>query len=621
MRELASKLTDERRRIPIPGGMQLLSRPPFLHPDGQKPKTVGSPPLLPRAGVIIQHPSFQVKCLFKSVVPRWMSFALVMGQHSADLNRQTGILGEIHASSTGFMHSSGKLRDVIGSRSAASARRDRARPKLRRDPLLPKVDLGVLSVASKGSRLEPTNRPMEMPPACCPCSVTTVAPGDQTASGEGPVHKADYTTAKNLSVKARNRIVWLLVVLPLIVVSCGTGPASQSSVRPTKHSWPSRTMASTCATVVPSRWMGCMVKADPAFSNIPLSYLAIPGADNAGTFNLDPTAFDTQMESGCSTFSPATASALSRPATSSALFRTAQKAERFSATQDESITSQLNEGARWIDLKVAYNGNGNPVTGWRVAQNLYSDWPLSEYLDEVANWAAAHPTEVIVVDLSKICYDPTATVAIDQGLWANFATKSTEGAGPLTLADVAVNPTSLNGSLANATLREFGRARRNVAVLVPSTAKKVRILQTEDHVAAALTAPSGRIPIDITEVEDSDPRFAPTSPAAFSNATQGLATFPISANPSLGALQGHGLYVSKLAYELKGSSTQVQSQVMSSFVGLVIELGHFPAWVSGLQGGAYQRILSRWGSATNVVLADGVELGGFTQAVIELNGR
>jgi hypothetical protein len=358
--------------------------------------------------------------------------------------------------------------------------------------------------------------------------------------------------------------------------------------------------------------MGCTVKDDPAFADVPLSYLSLPGADNAGTFNLDPAALDTQVGSACTTFSPATASAASL---------TPQKAERFSATQDQTITSQLNEGVRWIDLKVGYNGNGNAITGWRVTQNLYSDWPLSEYLDEVANWAAVHPTEGVVVDVSTVCYDHTPTLAVDKGLWANFATKSTEGAGPLTLADVAANPTSFGGSLANATLREIGRTKRNVVVLVPSTAKDVQALQAVDHIDAVRTALPGRISRGLIEVEHSDPRFAPTSPAAFSTATHGLARFPTSANPPLGTLQGHGLYVSKLAYELKGASAQEQGQVMSSFVGLVIELGHFPAWAAGLQGGQYEQILARWGNATNVVLADGVQLGGFTQAVIDLNGR
>lgn len=424
---------------------------------------------------------------------------------------------------------------------------------------------------------------------------------------------------RKTAVKGGKNAVWVLL-LAMIITGCGSAPASHSDLRPLTHSWPSRAQVKTCATFVTSRWMGCMVKADPAFADVPLSYLALPGSDNAGTFNLDPTAFDTHVGSACSTFSPTTAATLYRPTTTSGLFRTAQKAQRFSTTQDETITSQLNEGVRWIDLKVGYNGNGNPITGWRVTQNLYSDWPLSEYLDEVANWAASHPTEVVVVDLSEICSDSSATAAVNQGLWANFDTKSTVGAGSLTLADVAANPSLVGGSLANATLRDFGRAKRNVVVLVPSTAKDLRALQSEDHVHAARSAPPGQIPRDVTEVEHSDPRFAPTSPAALSTATHGLATFPISADPPLGALRGHGLYVSKLAYELKGSSPQVQAQVMSSFVGLVIELGHFPAWVAGLQRGEYGQILARWGKRTNVVMADGVELGGFTQAVIELNG-
>ncbi len=115
--------------------------------------------------------------------------------------------------------------------------------------------------------------------------------------------------------------------------------------------------------------------------------------------------------------------------------------------------------------------------------------------------------------------------------------------------------------------------------------------------------------------------FAPTTPAAFVTANAGLASFPTSADPPLGSLHGKGIYVSKLAYELKGASTMTQSQVMSSFVGLVASEGPFPAWVSGLGDGEYSRLLTQWGTATNVVLADGVDLGRFTTAVIERNGR
>ena len=43
--------------------------------------------------------------------------------------------------------------------------------------------------------------------------------------------------------------------------------------------------------------------------------------------------------------------------------------------------------------------------------------------------------------------------------------------------------------------------------------------------------------------------------------------------------------------------------------------------MSGLWNGAYGQILTTWGTATNVVLADGVELGGFIAPMIERNGR
>ena len=155
----------------------------------------------------------------------------------------------------------------------------------------------------------------------------------------------------------------------------------------------------------------------------PCRILPSPGSENAGTFNLDAQAFDTQSGSACTTITPGT----TIPGV---------QAQRFSSTQDQTIIRQLYYGVRWIDLTVGYNGGGNPITGWRVVQNLYSNWPLSEYLDQVAIWAAFHPSEAVMVDLSTICYDHDPTPAIDRGLWANFAAKSAEGAGTKTIADV-----------------------------------------------------------------------------------------------------------------------------------------------------------------------------------------
>ncbi|MHB1584044.1 MAG: PI-PLC domain-containing protein [Acidimicrobiales bacterium] len=411
-------------------------------------------------------------------------------------------------------------------------------------------------------------------------------------------------------MRAGRRRLGALLLLAVVAAACSSSPS-----QPTAHKaqlpasvWPTQAQANACATGSPSDWMRCLEQAHPAFADVPLSYVALPGAENAGTFNLDPQAFDNQAGSACTTISPG-------------LTLDGTRTQRFSATQDETITRQLQGGVRWIDLRVGYNGGGNPVSGWRVTQNLYSNWPLSEYLDEVANWAWFHPTEAVVVDLSAICYDHHPTAEVDKGLWANFATKSVEGAGPLTLADVAARPSSFGGSLASATLRQLGEARHNVVVLIPATARDWQILETNDHIEPVRTVPPGHSTRGTTEVEHSDPRVAPAGPAEFTTANSDLASFPTAADPPLGSLHGKGVYVSKLAYELKGAPAATQKQIVSSFVGLVASEGGFPAWMSGLWKGQYGQILQHWGGATNVVLGDGVDLGGFTAAVIERNGR
>lgn len=354
--------------------------------------------------------------------------------------------------------------------------------------------------------------------------------------------------------------------------------------------------------------MHCLVKAHPGFANVALSSLALPGAENAGTFNLDPQAFDTQAGSACTTLSAGNSVG-------------GTKAQRFSATQDQTITTQLDDGVRWIDLHVGYNGGGNPVTGWRVVQNLYSSWPLSEYLDLVANWAAKHSTEAVVVDLSTICYDHNPTAADDQGLWANFTAKSTEGAGPKTIADVAARPSPFGGSLASATLHDLTRSGHNVAVLIPASALDWRVLPRTHHVEPFRTTAPGQVTSGTTEVVHSDPRVAPTSPTAYPQANVELGSFPTTNNPALGSLHGKGVYVSKLAYELRGASAATQDTILSSFVSLIGSQGVFHAWMSGLWNGAYKQILTKWGTATNIVLADGVELGGFIAPMIERNAR
>jgi hypothetical protein len=164
-------------------------------------------------------------------------------------------------------------------------------------------------------------------------------------------------------------------------------------------------------------------------------------------------------------------------------------------TQDESITQQLDQGVRYLDLQVAYNGNGSPTLGWRVTQNVFSDFPLYDYLDQVAQWAHQHPTEVVIIGIRRICYDGNPTTAIDDGLWSNFSTPSTIGGGGTTIADVAFDAASLGkNSFATATIDDIVQQQgggHTVVVLAPSTAVARGVLARKYDVHAAFTTLAG----------------------------------------------------------------------------------------------------------------------------------
>ena len=384
---------------------------------------------------------------------------------------------------------------------------------------------------------------------------------------------------------------------------------------------PTAAQAHSCAAAHAATWVGCLVAAHSSFASVPITGLAIPGAHNAGTNNLDAQSADTQKGSACVNVTAKGAAG--------------DQLNRWSTTQDQSITQQLDDGVRFIDLAVGYNGNGVAATGWRVVENQYSDYPLSVYLDQVANWAAGHHSEPVIVDLSTICYDHHPTAAIDAGLWANFATKTTTGEGTATMADVAFNPTSVQGGLATANVGDVTGQQgggHNVVVLIPAGAKAVQTLTSQYHVHPVLTvAPGTKTPAGALEVEHGHVPVAPATTGDFSSANSTLGHDPLSADPALGTLVGRGLYVAQLHYDVGAASATAQSALFGSFGGLVKTAPGAPGaasavlapWGSGVWTGNDDgaAIVATWGHRTNVVLADGVQNGGFVPSVIAANAQ
>lgn len=417
-------------------------------------------------------------------------------------------------------------------------------------------------------------------------------------------------------------IVWALAIS--LLSACSSSSSAPSTVP--NGDRPTRAEVSGCATEQPATWMGCLVKADPAFGRIPVSGLALPGSDNAGAFNLNAGSFDSQPGSTCSIFVPDDTGlgAVLTP---------------FFETQDESITAQLDQGVRFIDLQVAYNGDGDALSGWRVVQSQFSDWPLYDYLDQVANWAQGHPRELVVLDLRHVCYDNGANRAVDEGLWANFDQPSDQGGGPASIADVAFNPGSLV-SVASASIDQItGGAGRvhNVVVLLPKGLIDVSTLSVKYHVEPVITVAgrASQTPSGALLVRDEDAMVTPTSLDAVSAANAQLDSFPLGTDPAMGDLVGRGLYEMNLVYSFVPSE---QASLLSEFGGLIESTSvgpdmaggapvARPAWEEGLWAPqapdalSRNQILGQWGHRVNVVLADGVEYQDFVGAVIALNAR
>ena len=235
----------------------------------------------------------------------------------------------------------------------------------------------------------------------------------------------------------------VVVLLAPKAVPAPTTTSTSIPVTVPESARPTKSEVRACTLGRLATWMGCLVAADP-IGNLPLSGLAIPGSHNAGAFELDPPPSTTERGSACSDLGP------KPPASGDELLR-------WSTTQDLTLTQQLDGGVRYVDLQIGYNGNGSAALGWRVVQNEYSDRPLYDYLDQIAVWAKAHPSEVVLVDLRTICYDHHPTRSYDDGLWSSFATPSdVGGGGSATIASVAFDPTRLGaGSLATASIDEI----------------------------------------------------------------------------------------------------------------------------------------------------------------------
>ena len=70
----------------------------------------------------------------------------------------------------------------------------------------------------------------------------------------------------------------------------------------------------------------------------------------------------------------------------------------WAVTQPSTLREQLERGIRYLDMRIAYDGSH-----WRPIHTVYSGDTLVQAQQMIANWAAQHPTELVVVDFNHIC--------------------------------------------------------------------------------------------------------------------------------------------------------------------------------------------------------------------------
>src|SRR5262249_6157264 len=69
-------------------------------------------------------------------------------------------------------------------------------------------------------------------------------------------------------------------------------------------------------------------------------------------------------------------------------------AMNWSKAQDRSLTQQLNDGMRYLDLRACIDLSGN----YRICHGMYGPL-MSDLLDQIATSAGHHPREIVLVSM------------------------------------------------------------------------------------------------------------------------------------------------------------------------------------------------------------------------------
>uniref|UniRef100_UPI0037E75ABA PI-PLC X domain-containing protein 1-like isoform X1 n=2 Tax=Semicossyphus pulcher TaxID=241346 RepID=UPI0037E75ABA len=131
-----------------------------------------------------------------------------------------------------------------------------------------------------------------------------------------------------------------------------------------------------------SDWMSQL---PPELHNISLFQLAIPGSHDSMSYDLDISSSIIEPD---------------RLKRFSKIYCARKIVCKWSVTQEETITKQLEAGARYFDLRIARKPNDTHPTRLYFYHGLYTRTDVETVLKVINEWAERHPKEILILALS-----------------------------------------------------------------------------------------------------------------------------------------------------------------------------------------------------------------------------
>jgi hypothetical protein len=347
-------------------------------------------------------------------------------------------------------------------------------------------------------------------------------------------------------------------------------------------------------------WMRCVFAPGSQAEQTPLSNVVFPGSHDSGTPNLASSS-DWMLDQPTP---PVPEDLCSH--SSFFLEEAANAVYDAASTQPFVIRQQLDLGIRYLDLRVAYDpGYGDdPGDTWRVIHTMMGQDTVQTVAQTVANWVAANPDEIVVLDFNHVC---PGTNGDTSGLMSALSAGGPSGES---LCDVAYVTPGDPQDLPQTTLAGVRSSGKNAIVLLDGNysydiPSGCGFYPFYDQTTNNPSGSAGNVQVNHLWPNVSGPG-ADACVDSSSNASYAttIAAYPLdSSNPGFGTAPSLQSYRSADPVPFTQTQTQYTPDSADEIEAL-LQCANLAGY-EALQIADYRPgILSQWGSLANFVIGD-----------------